>query len=543
MPQTLPPPGLGLDDSSSLFVVEEDDDLPYPKNRNHTNHLSSNDDDDEKAALAMIPPALMDQIQLAAALSCCSPGSAAASRSASRAPSCVPPRSPAISLRARTTAPLAPSSPSSSPGGGSSLENGRCSGTVPITDEDGLSDPPTTAQVLRVAAATLATTTTLTLAAAAGPASAPGGPMPSTPRMLLNLIPQLVKTASQIGWQTSAALARHVLYGPPHTSWSWQATAVRAILRSAMIENPIALEGSTYLARRFTQFTYPTSPHKQAYVPTWLLFEGRTKETEMDKKWMESNVCTEAGQTAGYATSGEFVRSVGVTDAEIDQLVLYVHGGAFHFLSARTHRCITSKIVQYSPRTAVFATHQRLGPEHNHAAAVEDVILVYLALIGLRPAARHAYSEHPLANLNATALAPDLRTTVRCSEPPPLARRIWQPDQIVIAGDSSGGNTATSAVLVLKECGFPLPGSLALLSPWLDPPSTSASWVDNGPTCYLPADIPGLYEGVVEFCKPFACSHPFISPIYATSEMLRGLPPVLIQVGGGEVLRDEGIGP
>ncbi|ORZ35423.1 Alpha/Beta hydrolase protein [Catenaria anguillulae PL171] len=396
---------------------------------------------------------------------------------------------------------------------------------------------------------------TATVLATAAHALIPGGAPPLSPLLLLRAVPQLVRTATRTLWSTSSALVSHLIHGPPHASFSWQTTAVRAILRSAMQENPPAHHTSFVIARQITQFTYPTSPHGFEYRPAWFVFDqGKSKMgEEVERKWIGSCMVTEEGQKHGYAVTGEYVSAVranrrqralrheGRTHDEDEKLILYVHGGAFHFLSARTHRCITSQLVTHTPNAHVLALHQRLAPEHSFAAAVEDVILVYLALIGIRPASRYSFAEHPLANLNATGSAPDLRSTMRNSSLTPLTSRVWRPDQILFSGDSSGGNTATSALLVLKEFGLPLPGAAILLSPWLDPPSTSASWTANERTCYLPADLPGLFDGLLTFCRPLNCTHPFVSPLYATRDMLRGLPPVLIQVGGGETLYDEAI--
>jgi acetyl esterase/lipase len=113
-----------------------------------------------------------------------------------------------------------------------------------------------------------------------------------------------------------------------------------------------------------------------------------------------------------------------------------------------------------------------LGPEHPHAASVEDVILAYLIAIGChKPQEIYAFTEHPLANLNVWATPPSHRILMRDSQlnhgGADIARKIWSPTRVVLAGDSSGGNTVASALLVMKLAGIPIPRAAILFSPWV----------------------------------------------------------------------------
>jgi acetyl esterase/lipase len=157
-------------------------------------------------------------------------------------------------------------------------------------------------------------------------------------------------------------------------------------------------------------------------------------------------------------------------------------------------------------------------------------------------------------------------------------------------GDSAGGGLSASLMLYQKdflrdETGAPrfgLPGGAVLLSPWVDLTCSQPSWVSNAHVDYLPSggsndifepmyaeDGPNPVAGYLWGQKPDPdrryrrtegdtedpyeivemgpgwkverrildqVSHPLISPLFGN---LRGLPPVLIQAGDSEMLRDE----
>ncbi|KAL7749817.1 hypothetical protein RI367_004693 [Sorochytrium milnesiophthora] len=468
----------------------------------------------------------------------------------------------------------------------------------------------------------------------------------SLPAHLLHL----ARTASANSLATASAFVSHFVHGPPHSSWSWQMTTMRAALRSALLHNPPSEPLSMGIVRTMTKVTYPTVPGKFVYHPCWWLFHpwltasyrppsstpslaaaaaddsnaaldprvqalldlqlishDTDRLMAVSAEWVLWNGLEEAlrnrifrsmdasyfglvNATDGDQASADAQQSGGDPLLQDTKVILYVHGGAFHLLSARTHRCITAKLSEVTGYP-VLALNQRLGPENNFAAAIEDTILMYLALIGERPRAKvYTGTEQPLASLNFGADTPSLdevasryheqhcervrekqreyekqhrkwtkmqaRAGVHAQVPPPptvrdfvgpvsvgdyLSNAVLRPDQIIFCGDSSGGNTVAAALIALKSAGYPVPGAAILFSPWLDPPSTAESWQTNSATCFLPADLPGVQEGFLHFCKPYYPTHPLVAPFYATREMLTGLPPILIQLGDSEALVDEGI--
>ena len=137
----------------------------------------------------------------------------------------------------------------------------------------------------------------------------------------------------------------------------------------------------------------------------------------------------------------------------------------------------------------------RLAPEHPHPAALEDAITAYRWLL----------------------------------------TQGYDPSQIVIAGDSAGGGLALAALLALLDAGEPLPAGAVCISPWTDLALTGASMRSKAKVDHI-LDPNSLemyaryYAGIDEVTSPL------LSPLYAD---LKGLPPLLIQVGGDEILLDD----
>jgi acetyl esterase/lipase len=191
---------------------------------------------------------------------------------------------------------------------------------------------------------------------------------------------------------------------------------------------------------------------------------------------------------------GEWIEPIARDDAARERCILYLHGGAYVAMSARTHRSLTSRLAAGSA-ACLFALDYRLAPEHPFPAAIEDALGAYRALIaGGTPASR-----------------------------------------IVVAGDSAGGGLALALLLAARDAGDPLPAAAVLFSPWTDLAATGRSIIDNDA-----ADA--LFHGswiapeARHYLGDAPAWHPLASPVYAD---LAGLPPLLLQVSDGEVLLDD----
>ncbi|KVK74434.1 alpha/beta hydrolase [Burkholderia ubonensis] len=178
------------------------------------------------------------------------------------------------------------------------------------------------------------------------------------------------------------------------------------------------------------------------------------------------------------------------------RIVLYIHGGGFYSGSSSTHRALVAQLAKTADAN-VFAVDYRLLPEATYPSQIDDVLRAWDWMIG----------------------------------------KGYTPDRVVVAGESVGGNLAIELSLRLREQHRSLPAALFLMSPVTDLAATGESMVDNGnrdPIIQRASMVlvSHAYLGDV------APSNPDVSPLYAN---LRGLPPMLIQVGSTETLLDDAV--
>ena len=176
-------------------------------------------------------------------------------------------------------------------------------------------------------------------------------------------------------------------------------------------------------------------------------------------------------------------------------MLLYLHGGGYAAGSFVTHRVVAEKMAQLARVRALLPAY-RLAPEHRFPAAVEDVMAVYRWLI-------EEYGADPA--------------------------------RVVVAGDSAGGGLTIALAVSARDAGLPLPAALACISPWFDLAGTGESIRSKAGVdpCFTPE---GLHLQAREYLGDADPKHPLASPLYAD---LRGLPPVMVQVGEDELLLDD----
>jgi epsilon-lactone hydrolase len=189
--------------------------------------------------------------------------------------------------------------------------------------------------------------------------------------------------------------------------------------------------------------------------------------------------------------AAEWVVAAGVTGQRV---VLFFHGGAYQAGSPASLRSLLT-LVSATAQARVLSAGYRLAPEHPFPAAVQDALTAYRWLIAGGTAAR----------------------------------------QVVIGGNSSGGGLALGALVALRDAGDPLPGAAVVLSPWTD-----LALAGESVRSRAAADVMLTPDGAREAADWYLAGqdprHPYASPLYAD---LRGLPPILIQAGDAEILRDD----
>jgi epsilon-lactone hydrolase len=208
---------------------------------------------------------------------------------------------------------------------------------------------------------------------------------------------------------------------------------------------------------------------------------------------IEVNKVSITGLTAGL--SAEWIRpsSSAVEPARDEPVIFYTHGGGYVSGSCDDHRKVVAKIVKLSGIRALLFEY-RLAPEHPFPAAVEDSLTAYGWL---------------------------------------LTQGV-SPSKIVIFGESAGGGLCLATLLALKDKELPLPAAGIALSPWTDLKLTGESYRTRRKVCLSPT-------GMSKVCSKYYAgeqdlANPWISPLYGD---LHGLPPLLINVGNDETIRDD----
>ena len=163
-----------------------------------------------------------------------------------------------------------------------------------------------------------------------------------------------------------------------------------------------------------------------------------------------------------------------------DRVLLQMHGGGYVGGMSNNHRILGLRQATLADAGEVYFVNYRLAPAHVYPAALEDAVAVYKELLN----------------------------------------RGIKGENIILTGDSAGGNLAVELSLYLKENKLPQPGVIALASPW------TTFEHKKGPV------KDAKYKGKL------SRKDPRLSPIYAD---LSGLPPMLIQAGGNELFLTESV--
>ena len=103
---------------------------------------------------------------------------------------------------------------------------------------------------------------------------------------------------------------------------------------------------------------------------------------------------------------------------------------------------------------------------------------------------------------------------------------------IIIGGDSAGGNLVLATLLKLRDDGIDLPAGAICLSPATDFTFSDESYFKNAETDPSLADV-GFFWWYAAYLGDADPRNPYISPLYGD---LKDLPPTLVQVSSSEML-------
>jgi acetyl esterase/lipase len=176
-------------------------------------------------------------------------------------------------------------------------------------------------------------------------------------------------------------------------------------------------------------------------------------------------------------------------------VLLFLHGGGYCSGSIVSHR----RMVTEAGRAAgvrTLALGYRLAPEHPFPAAFEDARTAWRYLRKNGIAAAH----------------------------------------IAVGGDSAGGGLTVALLAALRDAREELPGCAWLISPWTDLTMSGSTLVSKD--VLDPLIHKGYLEELAAAYLPAGMNRrdPRVSPLYAD---LRGLSPMLIQVGSDETLLED----
>ncbi|MEE4918851.1 alpha/beta hydrolase [Pseudomonas alliivorans] len=202
----------------------------------------------------------------------------------------------------------------------------------------------------------------------------------------------------------------------------------------------------------------------------------------------------------GQSISLNIVRPAGVKGTL--PVFMFFHGGGWVLGDFQTHERLVRDLVAGSGAVAVFVNYTP-SPEAHYPTAINQ------AYAATRWVAEHGKE----INVDGKRLA--------------------------VAGNSVGGNMAAVVALMAKEKGTPALRYQVLLWPVTDANFNTASYDQYAEGHFLTRNMMKWFWD--NYTTDAAQRNEiYASPLRATTEQLKGLPPALVQTASADVLRDEG---
>lgn len=174
-------------------------------------------------------------------------------------------------------------------------------------------------------------------------------------------------------------------------------------------------------------------------------------------------------------------------------IILQLHGGGYVNAFKRQYLNMAGLYVEASRGMQVLSIDYRVAPENPYPAALDDAVSAYKWILEAG----------------------------------------YEPDNVIIAGDSAGGGLAMCLTAYLRDHDMPLPAGIIALSPWTDVTASGESY----DTHYEDDPVFGLTRDSLIYNNPYVGDedpkNPYISPLFGD---FYNFPPMLIQVGECEML-------
>ncbi|MFC5651320.1 alpha/beta hydrolase [Paenibacillus solisilvae] len=183
-------------------------------------------------------------------------------------------------------------------------------------------------------------------------------------------------------------------------------------------------------------------------------------------------------------------------------VIVYTHGAGWVFGNAHTHDRLIRELAAGSQSVVVFPSYS-LSPEHKYPTAIEEIYAVVKWVAD-----------------NGGEIGADS-------------------SKLTVAGDSVGGNMTAAITLMAKDRGGPAIRKQLLFYPVTDASFDTDSYEQFATGYFLSR------EGMQWFWDQYTTdpeqrAQITASPLRASTEQLKGLPPALVITGEADVLRDEG---
>ena len=221
----------------------------------------------------------------------------------------------------------------------------------------------------------------------------------------------------------------------------------------------------------------------------------RQRRRDMDARGLQYGVAADV-TVEPVTVNGVRAEWTSTPDDSSDAAILYLHGGGYVIGSLDSHRHLVAEAGRAAGCWAL-ALDYGLAPERPFPAAVEDAVAGYRYLLG----------------------------------------RGIKPGRIAIAGDSAGGGLVVAAMVAIRDAGLAQPGCGWCISPWVDMEASGETM-----TSRAAADPTVQKTGILDMARMYLNGadprSPLAAPIYAD---LKGLAPLLIQVGAAETLLDDAL--
>ena len=181
---------------------------------------------------------------------------------------------------------------------------------------------------------------------------------------------------------------------------------------------------------------------------------------------------------------------------------IYIHGGGWVLGDYHTHRRLVRDLVVESGAIAVFPDYTP-SPEAKYPVAINQI-----------------YAATKWVSIHGNEIGVDGKN-------------------LAVVGNSVGGNMTASVVMMAKENGGPAIKLQVLLWPVTDANFETGSYRELGEGRFLTRNMMmWFWDNYLPDEKQR--KEIYASPLQASLDQLKGLPPALIQVAENDVLRDEG---